>query len=114
MHGLFNALTHRDLGERRVTKLDIGIVIIPPNHVVHVRVNLIAEWLFVKGLIETLIPPRLLSTLQLHECINGTIVNNAVRNRHCAYYHFLSCRMRVHTDTTTHAFLNDWNFAHVN
>ena len=86
MHALFNALTHRDLGERSVTKVDIGLVIIPPNHVVRVRVNLIAEWLFVKGLIETLIPPRLLSTFQLHECINGTIVNNAVRNRHCTYY----------------------------
>ena len=114
LHALFNALTHQDLGERSVTKVDIGLVIIHPNHVVRVRVNLIAEWLFIKGLIETLIPQRLLSTLQLHECINRTIVTNAIRNQHCTYYHFLSCRIRFHTDTSSHAFLNDWNFANVN
>ena len=114
-NGLFNALTHHDLGERTVSRVDIGLALIPPNHVIRTRVNLIAEWLFIKSLIEGfLIPPRLLHTLQLHECINGTVVMNAIGNRHSTYYYFLSCKIRVHTATSSHNFMNDWNFTNVN
>ena len=109
-HGLFNALTHHALGERTVNRVDVGLAVIPPNRVVRNRVNLIAEWLFIKGLIEGfLIPRRLLHTLQLHECVNGTVVMNAIGNRHHTYYYFLSCKIRVHTDTSSHNFMNDWN-----
>ena len=114
-NGLFNALTHHDLGERTVNRVDIGLAVIPPNRVVRTRVNLIAEWLFIKSLIEGfLIPPRLLHTLQLPECINGTVVMNAIGNRHHTYYYFLSCKIRVHTNTSSHNFMNDWNFTNVN
>ena len=33
-NGLFNALTHHDLGERTVSRVDIGLAVIPPNRVV--------------------------------------------------------------------------------
>ena len=113
MRALYNALTHQDLnGRGDITKVDIGLAVTPPREAIRNRISLPMEWLFMKNLITNFIPNRLFNTLQLHQCLNGRVIVDAIRNHlHVRYhrnYYFLSCRIRVHTTTSSHAFLNDW------